>query len=603
MMSTKIPEEKITEIKEATDIVELISDYLTLKKKGKNYFGLCPFHQENTPSFSVDPTKQIYYCFGCHKGGNAISFLMEYEKMSFPEAVKYLAEKAKISLPNVSESDRTAREKEALYYANKFAAEFYYKNLMSPAGKNALTYLEKRGLGKDIIRKFGLGFSLSEWDGLIKHAQKKGVSLDSLHKGGLIIKKDNGRQYDRFRGRVMVPIISLTKKVVGFGGRIIIDDEKAPKYINSPETAIYQKGKMLFGLYQTRDFIREQDQAIFVEGYTDLLSLYKNNIKNIVATSGTALTIQQAQLIKRYTNNIILLYDSDSAGSAAAMRGADIFLSTGLEVNISAMPAGEDPDSYIHKYGPVKFNEMIANAVSIIHFKINTLKKQYDLSNMSDRARVIDLLLESISNIKDNIKKGLILKEVAEYFGMEERLLLGQLKNVKKYDRYDEKSSDIKPSAIKRMKNKYDSAEENILKIILEENYLLKVVYENVEIKEIKNKLIREIISKIYELYDKNEKVDGRKILNIISDPEKVDLISYILSENRIENFEKILNASIQLVKVRIIEEASNKIQMEIKELENKGQDIREKRLQWNQLRQKKESIKSKKFSEEQKNT
>lgn len=602
-MGAKIPEEKIAEIKEATDIVELISGYLTLKKKGKNYFGLCPFHSENTPSFSVDPTKQIYHCFGCHKGGNVISFLMEYEKMTFLEAVKYLAEKAGISLPHVSGSDNAAREKEALYYANKFAAEFYYKNLMSPAGKNALTYLENRGFGKDTIRKFGLGYSPSEWDGLIKHAQKKGVSLDSLYKAGLIIKKDTGRQYDRFRGRVMVPIISLAKKVVGFGGRIIIDDENAPKYINSPETAIYQKGKMLFGLYQTRDFIREQDQAIFVEGYTDLLSLYKNNIKNIVATSGTALTIQQAQLIKRYTNNIILLYDSDSAGSAAAMRGADIFLSNGLEVKISTMPAGEDPDSYIRNYGPEKFREMIKNAISIIQFKIATLKKQYDLSNINDRARVIDLLLESISNIKDNIKKGLILKQVAEYFGMEERLLLDQLTNVKKYEQYNAKATETRPAPAKRIKNKYDLAEENVLKIILDENYLLEIVHENLEINDIKNELIRDIVRNIYKLYEKNEKVDGRKILNIISDPAKVELISYVLSEIRLDEITKELNDSMRLLKMRILEEKSNSIREEIKDLEKRGQDVSEKALQWNRLQKEKDALKSKKFIKEEKNT
>ncbi|MBD3287905.1 DNA primase [candidate division KSB1 bacterium] len=602
-MAQKIPEEKIAEIREATDIVDLISGYLTLKKRGKNYFGLCPFHQENTPSFSVDPTKQIYHCFGCHKGGNAISFLMEYEKMSFLEAVRYLAEKAGISIPQVRGSDSGSQEKEAIYYANKFAAEYYFKNLMSTAGKNAQSYLEKRGYGSEIIRKFGMGYALNEWDGLIKHAQRKSVTMDALHKAGLIIKKDNGRYYDRFRGRVMVPIISLTKKVVGFGGRIIIEDEKAPKYINTPETPIYQKSNILFGLYQTRDFIREKDQAIFVEGYTDLLSLYKYGIKNVVATSGTALTIQQAQLIKRYTSNIVLLYDSDSAGSAAAMRGADIFLSTGLEVKISTMPAGEDPDSYIRNHGAEKFTGIIDSALSLINFKIKILENQYDLSNMTNRARVIELLLESVSNVTDNIKKGLIVKQIAEYFGMEERLLLGQLKKVKRYDRKEMQGVKSTSFTNDRMKNRYDLAEEHILKIALEESYLLPTIYEHLKIIDIRNALIRDIIHKVYELYESEEKIDGRKILNIISDPEKVNLISYVLSEHKIENIEKVMNASIQLVKLRVIEEESNKIQLEIKELENKGQDVSQKRLRWNQLRQEREKIKSKKFVEEQKNT
>jgi len=424
--------EKIAEIKEATDIVELISGYLTLKKRGKNFFGLCPFHQENSPSFSVDPIRKMYYCYGCHKGGDSISFLMNYDRMSFFEAVQLLAEKAGISLPRVKADDSRIKEKESLYFANKFAAEFFYNNLISPVGKKVLSYLYNRGFDDSTIRGFGMGYSLPQWDGLIIQARRKSVSIEILYKAGLIIKKEGGGYYDRFRGRMMTPIINLSKKVVGFGGRILTDDKKSPKYINSPETPIYQKSQILFGLNRTREHIREKDQAIFVEGYTDLISLFQHEIKNTVATSGTALTIHQAQLIKRYTGNILLLYDSDAAGLSAAMRGADIFLNAGLEVKIVVLPQGQDPDSFIRASGKDAFLQILSQSVSLIKFKIETLSKQYNMTLNQDRTKVIQLALESVAKIRNSIRQDFALKDVAEYFAIDEMALRNQLKTAKK---------------------------------------------------------------------------------------------------------------------------------------------------------------------------
>jgi len=342
-----------------------------------------------------------------------------------------LIEKAGISLPKTQVDDRLEKEKEAIYFVNRWAANFFYKNLFSPAGKDCLHYVQSRGINREMIKTFGLGYSLNDWDGLIKQAQKDSVALDVLFKSGLIIKRSGGGFYDRFRGRFMIPIVDLYKKVLGFGGRKMVDDD-SPKYINSPETPIYQKGQILFGLYQSRETIKQQDQAIFVEGYTDLISLFQAGIKNVVATSGTALTASQAKLIRRFTENVILLYDADTSGSLAAIRGADIFLDEGLEVKIVTLPTGHDPDSYVRERGVDYFKQTLSRAKSIIHFKIDTLSKKLDISSTQGKTQLVNSLLESITRIKDNIKQNLALKEVAEHFRLDERALMEQLHHIKK---------------------------------------------------------------------------------------------------------------------------------------------------------------------------
>ncbi|MDZ7265548.1 MAG: DNA primase, partial [candidate division KSB1 bacterium] len=468
-MNYNIPAEKIAQVRDASDIVELISNYLTLKKAGKGFVGLCPFHADSSPSFHVNPASQLYYCFGCQKGGNIFNFLMEIEKMSFVEAVEFLAQKAGISLPRTQVDDRLEKEKEALFFVNRWAANFFYKNLFSPAGKQALQYVQGRGISQEMIKTFGLGYSLPDWDSLLRQAQADSVSPDVLFKAGLVIKRTGGGYYDRFRGRFMIPIVDLYKKVLGFGGRRIVDDD-TPKYINSPETPIYQKGQILFGLYQSRDAIKQADQAIFVEGYMDLIALYQFGVKNVVATSGTALTPAQARLIRRFTENVILLYDADAAGSSAAMRGADIFLDAGLEVKIVALPLGHDPDSFMRERGVENFKFMLSRARSIMQFKIETLAKKLDLSTTQGKTQAVNSLLESVAHIKDSIKQNLALKEVAEHFRLDERALMEQLRHIQTRGQNRSVVADAPDSARVtkplRQKSKYELAEEDIVRLI-----------------------------------------------------------------------------------------------------------------------------------------
>ena len=603
-MSGIVSQDKISQVREATDIVDLISNYLTLKKAGKSFVGLCPFHTDSAPSFHVYPNDQHYYCFGCQKGGDVFNFLMEMEKMTFKEALEFLAEKSGISLPTTQVDHNREKEKEALFFANRWAANLFYKNLMSPAGKIALEYIQKRGITQKTIKDFGLGYSLPGWDGLIQQAKKDSVSMEVLFKAGLVIRKDNGGYYDRFRGRFMIPIVNLYKKVLGFGGRIIVADEKNAKYINSPETPIYHKGYVLFGIYQSRQPIREKDRAIFVEGYTDLISMYQSGIKNVVATSGTALTPNQARLIKRYTENITLLYDADTAGSLAAMRGADIFLDEGLEVNIVTLPSGSDPDSYIQAHGAIKFKELLEHSFSIIQFKINTLTKKYDSSTSQGTSQIINELLSSIGRIKNSIKQNLAVKEVAEHFRLDERAVMQQLDNIKRTGR-------IQPTTIERQqvstkpkppkKSKYDIAEEDLLRLVLEDANWLPKIFQYLQLDEIQNREHRELFAIILGLFQQNESFEKKDVVSMITDPETSSKIADILtkkigsSADRQQLFEDCL----MLLKKRKLETRMFNLTQEIKIAQDKEQDASEYIKKYQQCREDIRRVETREFLKE----
>ena len=346
----KIPNEKIEEIRNAVDIVEYIGGFIKLKKRGKNYLGLCPFHNEKTPSFNVSLDKQMYYCFGCQRGGNVFTFIMEYDNISYVEAVTVLAEKTGIPITKI-ENNVQESETEILYSVCTFAAKAFYYNLKTEEGKFAQDYFLKRGFSEKTITTFGLGYSLRGWESLIEKAKEEGLSLYNLEKVGLLKKRDDGSYYDVFRGRAMFPIFSPLGRVIAFGARKLYDDDPLAKYINSPETPIYQKSKTLYGLWQAKESIREKDFVILVEGYADVISVFQAGIKNVVASSGTALTTEQIQLLSRYTKNIIFLYDADSAGANAMMRGVDLILENGLDVRVVQLPEGNDPDSFVQKNG------------------------------------------------------------------------------------------------------------------------------------------------------------------------------------------------------------------------------------------------------------
>lgn len=427
-----ISDSTIQEIKNRIDIVEVISDFVSLKKVGNNYRGLSPFTNEKTPSFYVSPSKDIFKCFSSGKGGDAISFVMEVEGINYIEALKYLASKYGIEVQEEERTDeqiQAQNERDSLFIMLNFANEFFKEQLFkSDEGRSiGLSYFKERGFNEQTIQTFQLGYSLDQWDALLKAAKSKGHSEDMLEKAGLILKQEN-KTYDRFRGRVMFPIQNVAGKVIAFGARTLRSDKKQPKYINSPETEVYHKSNILYGIHQARQAIRNEDQCYLVEGYTDVISMHQAGVYNVVASSGTSLTKEQIQLISRYTKNITVLYDGDSAGIKASFRGIDMILEHDLDVHAVVFPDGEDPDSFSRTMTSDAFREYLeSNARDFITFKTDILTDGGKQTDPVKKVQVIRDIIESISLIPDGIKRSVYVSACANLLDVEEQVLLSEL--------------------------------------------------------------------------------------------------------------------------------------------------------------------------------
>jgi len=420
-MSGYIPDEKIEEIRSRADIREIVSEFVTLQKRGKYYTGLCPFHGEKKPSFTVNVERQIFHCFGCGEGGNVIKFLMKINNMSFPEAVRFLAGKVGVDLPEreFREKRKEPGKREKLLGINRLAAGFFRHNLLQPEGEKARAYLEARGVSAETLRRFSIGYASDGWHVLKDHLERKSVSSAHGEEAGLLIRKDRDWFYDRFRDRIMFPVLDLNGNVVAFGGRVLGTGE--PKYLNSPETALYTKGKVLYGLYDTKEDIRQADRAILVEGYMDLLSLWQGGVRPVVASLGTALTREQIQILRRFTKNVVLLFDPDQAGRQAAERSLKLFLEEGIHGWVLRLPEGYDPDAYIRKFGPERLNDLIRKAPSLTDYYIETIMGPgTTLEEKLERARNVVPLIGSMG---DPLQRSLFIRRVSEFLGIEETLL------------------------------------------------------------------------------------------------------------------------------------------------------------------------------------
>lgn len=427
-----ISDSTIQEIKNRIDIVDVIGDFVSLKKVGTNYRALSPFTNEKTPSFYVSPSKEIFKCFSSGKGGDAISFIMEVEGINYVEALKYLAAKYGIEVEEEEQTDEqilAQNERDSLFIVLKFAGDFFKETLWeNEEGKSiGLSYFKERGFSENTIKKFELGYSLDAWDGFMKKALKKGYSEQILEKAGLILKSDN-KTYDRFRGRVMFPIHNVAGKVIAFGARILKADKKQPKYLNSPETEVYHKSNIVYGIHQARQAIRNEDMCYLVEGYTDVISLHQSGVENVVSSSGTSLTKEQIQLIGRYTKNITVLYDGDSAGIKASFRGIDLILEHDLNVHAVVFPEGEDPDSFSRTMSSEEFQEYLkSNAQDFITFKTNILTDGGKKTDPGQKVATIREVVESIALIPDGIKRSVYIKSCADILEMDEQVLISEL--------------------------------------------------------------------------------------------------------------------------------------------------------------------------------
>jgi DNA primase len=468
----RFDDSKIEEIKSRIDIVELASEYLTLKKTGRNFTGLCPFHQEKTPSFTVNREKQIFYCFGCGEGGNAITLLMKIANKTFPEAVKDLAEKAGVILPLRSASKDGSQKdslREEITSLNLRAAQHFSRNLSSPAGKVAREYLQNRSISEETIKQFRLGYVPDTWRSLTDYLEGSGVSLKLAEQAGLIIPGKEGSFYDRFRGRLIFPIENIFGEIVAFGGRVMEKGE--PKYLNSPESPVYIKGKNLYGLNKAKEEIRKQGFALIVEGYFDLISLWNAGIGNVVATLGTALTREHLELLRRYTLEVVALFDPDEAGKKALDRSLELFLSMNMHARALILPENCDPDDYVKKYGKEKLLELIDHAPAISDYYIDHVLG--DGKTFEENRDLVKTAMDFIGKIGDEIEKNLFIKRVAEKLGIDQELLKKEI---------HKKDVQLKPKGVSQKQTvdtHIDPVEVHLIRLLLE--YPQKTAYVEVE--------------------------------------------------------------------------------------------------------------------------
>ncbi len=538
----RIPESKVEEIRSAANIVDVVSEFVQLRKRGKNFLGLCPFHSEKTPSFTVSEEKQIFHCFGCHAGGNVFKFLMDYEKISFVESIEEIAKRYGINIEyEGSETSEKQSIQEALYDINTIAARYFSDNLLNhPDGEAAREYFQKRKIKPQSMRAFGLGYAFSGWEHFVNFAVEKKIDLEQAVSLGLIGRNNDGRLYDKFSGRIIFPIFSPNGRVVAFAGRIMEKKETSAKYLNSPESIIYVKGRILYGLSHAKDEIRRLDKAILVEGYMDLISLHQSGIKNVVAVSGTALTEEQVQLLSRYTKNVVLLFDADTAGIKASMRSIELLLKKDMEIKIASLPQGEDPDSFVNNFGREKFEEIIKKAQNFLEYQSSFYESQGMFEEASKAAEAIRELVKPVALIGDELKRSLLIKNIAKKFNLREKMIETELekaltitgKQITAEERTRDRAIAQKATnpivdEVKKASPKIYNLERELIKLLYEgSDEVAEFIYTQIPLEEFTIEAHAKLANIVYDSIKNNEDLITSSLIEKIND-EKMQ--AYIL--------------------------------------------------------------------------
>lgn len=527
-------DEILDEIRSRNDIVSTISQYMTLKRKGRNYFGLCPFHNEKSPSFSVSPDKQIFHCFGCGVGGDVINFVKKIENIGFLDSVRLLAEKSGIQLPNdISKSEEeNIKLKNRVYKINELAAKFYHENLYKPTSKIAQDYIKKRKLNNATLKSFLMGYASNSSNELLKYLKEQGFTEDELLVSCLIGKSDRG-YYDKFRNRLMIPIRDERGRFIAFGGRVL--DDSKPKYINSPENIVYSKGRNLFGLNVAREGVHGPlKRLLIVEGYMDAISLYQRGITNVVASLGTALTDSQGRLLRRNTEQVILGYDADGAGQQAIIRGMEILKSMDIDIRILQISGAKDPDEYVLKFGPEKMVKAMDEAISAIEFKIKVLRANLDLNNVNDKVKFLTEIARILSNVDNNIEREVYIDRISKVYEISknaivsevDKLLYRSLAGVTKFEKSNIVLKDTQDSKIDVATRKREG-----MVVYLLVDYT-KAAFDKiknvVDLNLIKSEKNKKIIGILYERIDLNNLPEN--IISLFEDEDDINYVSGILS-------------------------------------------------------------------------
>lgn len=588
-------DELIDEIRNSNDIVDIISQYVNLKKSGRNFFGLCPFHNEKSPSFAVSPDKQIFHCFGCGVGGNVFHFVSKIENIGFKETLEMLANRANITLPTLDndQDNKTAHLKSRVYEINKQAAQFYHENLYKPTAKIAQEYIKKRKLDNNTLQTFLIGFS-GTFNELYKTLKKQGFTDEEILASSLVNKNEKGEFIDRFRRRLMFPIQDERGRVIAFGGRILEDNKiqnvKSPKYINSSENIVYSKGRHLFGLYAAKK--QKIDKILIVEGYMDAISLHQRGITNVVASLGTALTEAQGRLLRNNSQQVIIGYDSDGAGQAATLRGLEILQNLGCDIRILQLDGAKDPDEYILKYGPERLQKCIDNAISLVEYKVKILKSKLDLNHPNDKIKFLTEIAKELAKIKNDIEKEVYVDKIALDYKISKeaiyaeinKLIYGKNQNEKILQKKNVVKNESKPQVISN--NDAVSKKENMIIYLLinypQESYSKlksKISYEN-----IKNERNRQIIKKLYEELEKGNSINN--VLDLFQDEEIINYITWVMAydfeisevdkciEDILNNYEKDKLISMRNEIVQALENTDNLTKEEIASLEQSLNEI-----------------------------
>ena len=582
-------DELIEEIKNSNDIVDVISQYVILKRSGRNFFGLCPFHKEKSPSFSVSPDKQIFHCFGCGVGGNVIHFVSKIENINFRETIELLANRANITLPTLSynyEDDRKAMLKAKVYEINEIAAKFYHEILYKPTSKVAQEYIKKRKLDNRTLKSFLIGYS-GNFDELYKLLKSKGFKDEEILASSLVNRADNGVFIDRFRKRLMIPIQDTTGRFIAFGGRVL--DDSKPKYINSPENIVYSKGRNLFGLNIAKK--GDTKRIIIVEGYMDAISLYQRGITNVVASLGTALTEQQGRLLRKNSEQVIIGYDADGAGQAATLRGMDILQNMGCDIRVLQIYGAKDPDEFIIKYGPERFQKCVDSAISLVEFKVKILKQGLNLDNVNDKIKFLNEIAKILSKVDNKIENEVYIEKISKEYVISKEAIYAEVNKLIYDKKSDKKILERNPVKAYIKKENIAKVDEAIIKreklvIYILVNYPKESfarIKDTILVQDIKDEMNKKIISKIYEQYSSGKIGD---VISLFEEEEIVNYLSGIMAEDfeivdlnkciedllNTYNKEKLLTTRNDIIKK--LEDTSNMTEEEIKDLEKRLNDV-----------------------------
>jgi DNA primase len=571
-LNGSIPDDKVEEVRRRADIASLIGEYVTLKKAGRNYLGLCPFHREKTPSFTVSPDKQMFYCFGCSEGGNVFSFLMKLNHLTFPEAVRHLAKKVGVVIPERTMS-REEKERyslaEQIRQVNELAAGFFINTLQSPAGEDAREYLRKRGIGESSIRTFRLGYSLEGWSHLHDYLDKKGISPKLAQQAGLLVERTGKSQgyYDRFRGRVMIPIEDVDGRVIAFGGRVMGAGE--PKYMNSPESAVYTKGNTLYGLARTGEAIREKGFALLVEGYFDLIALWNAGITNVAAMLGTALTRAQVDLIRRYATRVVAVFDPDEAGKKALARSLELFLAGNVHARAVILPDGYDPDEFVRVNGREKMDEVVANAWPMAEYYIDQiLGGRGTLEEDRDKLREAVAFL---SRLEDDVGRNLFIKKVAEAFIVDEEVLKREVL------RAQSRNPSAVPAELPRRTTaaEMDSLELSLIRMMLEYPAKSSTVQESAILADFRTDSLKRFGEEILAMNREGRAMrDASSLVGTLTDGALRDkLLALLVQESPFteELIDRLIADTIRKIRQRSSKERGKTLTSKIKEAERAG--------------------------------